>query len=281
MTLVEQQTLRKLRAVAIQQVAPERAKARTAYVADQVRRLVERKRISHAAATRIVERQCGGILTAEVELAFDDEELSGCTVADVLDDPDRFEDCTLADPIEGVEYGFCKAKIMRREDGTPWIHSFAHGLTTYELKYDAPAVRARVAQSQDPVDTFVRLVLAADLDAVELKELIDEVAHRAPHIDVRVIAARVKAALAEQAQRRAEEARMRRLAMRTDPRPQLLCPLKDAPINPQTTTFNEVITAAPLDQRSRRDIDGGTAYARKIPIPNLHAFITSNPDEDD
>ena len=30
---------------------------------------------------------------------------------------------------------------MRRADGTPWIHSFAHGRTIYELKHDAASVR--------------------------------------------------------------------------------------------------------------------------------------------
>ena len=51
--------------------------------------------------------------------------------------PASFEGETLADPLEGVEYGRCKAKIMRRADGTPWINSFAHGRTVYELKLDA------------------------------------------------------------------------------------------------------------------------------------------------
>ena len=65
----------------------------------------------------------------------------GCTVADVLADPERFEGATLADPNEGLDYGRCKAKILRRSDGTPLIHSFAHGRTVYELKLDAAAVR--------------------------------------------------------------------------------------------------------------------------------------------
>jgi hypothetical protein len=32
-----------------------------------------------------------------------------------------------ADPIEGIEYGRCKAKIMLRRNGSVWINSFAHG----------------------------------------------------------------------------------------------------------------------------------------------------------
>ena len=61
-----------------------------------------------------------------------------------LVDPDKFEGATLADPLEGIEYGICKAQIMRRADGTIWIDRFAHGRTVYELKIDAAAVRARL-----------------------------------------------------------------------------------------------------------------------------------------
>ena len=60
--------------------------------------------------------------------------LAGCTVGDVLADPERYVGETLADPLEGVDYGRCCAMIMRRADGTPWIHSFAHGRTIYELQ---------------------------------------------------------------------------------------------------------------------------------------------------
>ena len=59
------------------------------------------------------------MLLPDIELPFDDEAFAGCTVADVLADPDRFDGATLADPLEGVAYGIGKAKIMRRRDGTP------------------------------------------------------------------------------------------------------------------------------------------------------------------
>ena len=38
-------------------------------------------------------------------LPFDDEQLAGTTVADVLANPERYEGETLADPLEGIEYG--------------------------------------------------------------------------------------------------------------------------------------------------------------------------------
>ena len=112
-------------------LAPESAKARDDFVFQQSAKLAERTGLSRQHAMRVVERQCQGTLLPHVTLPFDDPELAGITVADVLADPARFEGATLADPLEGVEYGRCKARIMRRADGSPWIHSFAHGRTVY------------------------------------------------------------------------------------------------------------------------------------------------------
>ena len=51
----------------------------------------------------------------------------------------------------------CKAKIrMLRADGAPWINSFAHGRTIYELKLDADAVRAAMdaVEKEEVLSTF-------------------------------------------------------------------------------------------------------------------------------
>ncbi len=61
----------------------------------------------------------------------------------------RFVGATLADPNEGREYGRGKAQVMQRADGTLWIHSFAHGRTTYDLKYDADRLREVLATVPD------------------------------------------------------------------------------------------------------------------------------------
>ena len=127
-------------------LAPESAKARDDFVLQQSAKIAERTGISRQHAMRIAERQCRGILLPHVTLPFDDPELAGISVADVLADPARFEGATLADPLEGVEYGRCKARIMRRADGSPWIHSFAHGRTVYELKFDVHAIKAALEE---------------------------------------------------------------------------------------------------------------------------------------
>jgi hypothetical protein len=129
LTIAENVKLLELKAKEAYRLEPEVARERAAFIERQATHLSKRAGISKHAAEKIVTQQCEGVLLPDLMLPFDDEQLDGCTVADVLADPDRFEGETLADPLEGVSYGRCCAKIMRRADGTPWIHSFAHGRT--------------------------------------------------------------------------------------------------------------------------------------------------------
>ena len=76
-------------------------------------------------ARRLVAQCRMGFLYPYQVLDFDD--IGPKTVADVLADPESFIDLTLADPLEGIGYGRCKAMVMRGDDGTLFIHSFAHG----------------------------------------------------------------------------------------------------------------------------------------------------------
>jgi AAA domain-containing protein len=131
----EQRRYNDLLAAARAALAPDANKARSAFIARQAERLIARG-VAPDVAVRTVERQCEGILLPDLVLPFDDGDLAGATVADVLADPARFEGETLADPLEGIEYGTGKAKIMRRADGSLLIHSFAHGRTVYELRRD-------------------------------------------------------------------------------------------------------------------------------------------------
>jgi hypothetical protein len=182
LTVVEQQTLRKLKVEAQKPLMAERNKKRDAHMRD----LIERRKLSVSEAKKTIECADRGVLLPSAPLAFDNPQLNNFTVADILDDPAGFEGVTLADPNEGVEYGRCKAKVLRRADGIPWIHSFAHGRTIYQLKYDASAVRARLDKGDG-----VELILAAELDPVEEKQLVDEIARR-DRVSVKVVAAKLK-----------------------------------------------------------------------------------------
>jgi hypothetical protein len=279
LTLVEQQAFRKLRAEARQRLLPEMHKAREAYVKQHAQQLAERTGMSGDEAARLVERQCKGVLLAGVVLPFDDEEHHGraITVGDVLDSPAAFEGMTLADPIEGVDYGRGKAKIMRGADGAPWIKSFAHGGITYQLRYDYRAVRTRIEHEREPIDALVRLALSAELDEVETKKLIDYVAKRAgAGVGVREVAAKLKTAKEERGCRRAAEMHERRLAERNDPRPMIKAPMSDAPFLPQMKVLGEVFGKSTAAQPPARDIDGVIARACKIKITNTHAFTADD-----
>jgi hypothetical protein len=273
LSIVEQSKLRELRAKEKQRLAPDAAKARDAFVARQSERLAERTGMTEAAAAQVVKRQCLGVLLPEVVLPFDDEELAGKTVADVLADPARFEGATLADPLEGVEYGPCKARIMRRPDGSPWIHSFAHGRTVYELKCDARAAQAELAKAKpaDAPDTFVRLALTADLNDGEIEGLRDA-AHAMSGIGKRALDRMLKAARRERASQRAQEARDRRAAERRDPRPQIEAPEADAPWLPHMQVLNDVLGRVSDPEPPMRDVEGYVTVIRARRVPSMHTL---------
>ena len=207
LSILELAKLKELRAAEAHRLTGDSAKARDVFIQDQAGRIAERTGMPRVQAVRIAERQCNGVLLPHVVLPFDDPDLVGATVGDILADPAKYEGATLADPLEGAEYGTCKARVMRRADGAPWIHSFAHGRTTYELRHDAAAVSAAIAAQ--PADqagtTFVQMALAADLTAEEAESLRNLAAERAG-VTKRAIGAKLKDARREHAAREAEEA---------------------------------------------------------------------------
>jgi hypothetical protein len=282
LTTVERVRLDQLKAKEREWLGPETRKAREAFIERQAGKLVDRTGMSASAARQVIVRKCEGVLRPDVELPFDDEELAGCTVGDVLADPARFEGETLADPLEGVEYGRCKAKIMRQDDGTPWIHSFAHGRTIYKLKHDAASMRKAMeaAAKEDVVATFTRLAVGADLDAVELDGL-RRLAKEISGVGLRVIDSALKAAQQQQAASNARATRSRQAALRQDPRPQIPAPFPDEPWLPVMAAINEVVGKVPTIRPPVRNIDDDTTRVRKLPVPNMHAFTNANPEEDD
>lgn len=265
--------LQRLRAIAEQRLAPAAAEAREEFVEQQTERLVKRTGMPKREAARVIESQIGGILLPDLELPFDDEALSGKTVADVLAEPSKFVGATLADPLEGVEYGTCKAKIMRRADGVLWINSFAHGRTIYFLKLDARAIRTVLEQSPkaEVVSKFTDLVLQADLDPAELEQLIGMTSERAG-LGTRVIARTLKAARTKAAAANAEQDRKRRQAERTDPRPAIDAPAIDAPWLPQMRLLDDVLGTLDIAEPPMRNNEGMLTQCRMRMPTAMHAF---------
>ena len=283
LTLVERAQLNELKARERARLAPETAKARDNFVAVEANKLVARTGMPVRTAIALVTRWCEGVLRPDVELPFDDEALAGCTVGDVLANPERFEGETLADPLEGASYGRCCAKVMRRADGVPWIHSFAHGRTTYKLQHDVVSVRKAMeaAETIEVAACFATLAASADLDAVELEEL-RQLAKTLSGTGLRAINAMLKSAQQQQGISNAKAARDFRTLRRDDPRLRIGVPAPDEPWLPQIEVLNEVISAVVAITPPSRDIDDDMMWVRQLSVPGTHAFTDANPlDADD
>ncbi len=139
---------------------------------------------------------------------------------------------------------------MRRADGTPWIHSFAHGRTVYELRYDARLQTRRSQQHRQTKsrDVFVRIVSNVDLDADQMETLRNRVSDISG-VGKRTIDTKLKDARKKQASQRARAERDRKAAERHDPRPQIPAPLPDAPWLPQMEVLNDVLGASAAPNR--------------------------------
>jgi hypothetical protein len=288
LTIVERARFKELRAQAAEALKPEVAAARKKFVAAQAKRLVDRHGIDAKRAEAVVLKQCSGILYPHIALAFDDDEFPDATVADVLADPEKFAGATLADPIEGVDYGRCKAIVMLREDGTPWIHSFAHGRTVYQLHYDAQAVRQAIekAAADDKttvVGVFVSHMLNATISADEHQELLD-LAAKLSGIGKRAVARTLKAEAEARERQRKQELRDQRLAARTDPRTQLIAPASDAPWLPTMTIINEVLAASQAPEPPMRDVAGYLVRVENRRVPYMHELssaVANDPQPED
>jgi hypothetical protein len=273
LTILEHAKLKDLRARAAVRLAPDSGRAKAAFVNVQASKIATRTGIPLEHAKRIVERQATGILLPDVVLEFDDQENAGATVGDILADPLRFEGATLADPLEGIAYGLCKAKVLLRSDGTPWIHSFAHGRTIYELRYNAKAIADAIAKAadEDVAAVYARMAARADLGKAEAEALRNAAAQRSG-IGKRTLDAQVKQEQQERAEQQKQEDSNRRTAERLDTRPQIPAPLPDAPWLPQMQVLNDVLGEAQADEPPMRDIDGAMTEVRVRRVPNMHVL---------
>jgi hypothetical protein len=272
--------LKELKSRSAHALAPARAQERERFIEARAGALSQSANTPAGDARRVIERQCDGILLPDLVLPWDSDEYAGCAVADVLADPARFVGATMADPLEGPDYGRTKAMVMRRTDGSPWINSFAHGRTVYELRYDARAATAAVTAvpADQAADAFVRVAVHADLDAGQMETLRNQVADLAS-VGRRAIDAKLKAAGTEHGARAEQEARDRQAADRRDPRPQISAPHLDAPWLPQMEVLNDVLGASGLPEPPMRDIDGVVTQVRVRRIPNMHALTSQGANE--
>ena len=142
-------------------------------------------------ALRLVTARHRGVLFSDVELEFD--HLGIVTVGAVLADPGRFIGETLADPLEGVDYGRCKAMVLKGDNGGLLIHSFAHGRSIYFLRHDLKSAKAAFAQApaDGMVDHALAILAQTELEEDELAEFV-AVVSKAANVGVRVLMTRIR-----------------------------------------------------------------------------------------
>jgi hypothetical protein len=277
LTVVESARLHEMQAQARHKLAAPAAEAQARFVDEEVKSLVARTGMPRRRAIETIRRQCDGLLSSSVILEFDDPELDGTTVGDVLADPEAYVGETLADPNEGPRYGRCKAIILRRPTGEVWCNSFAHGGIRGELRHDAVAVEAAIkaAEEADAAVTLVDLLPRAAVSATEQERLVAQAKQRSGR-GVRAILREIKAAREEDARRREKTERERRIAERDDPRPMLAVPVSDAPFLPVMDTANSVISTRRDPVPPSRDIMSDAVCVRRHDIAGAHAFTTAN-----
>jgi hypothetical protein len=200
-----------------------------------------------------------------LELDFD--HLGIVSVAAVLGDPDRFAGETLADPLEGVDYGRCKAKVMRADDGGLFIHSFAHGRALYRLRHDARSAKAAIAQA--PVDGLIDYAVALEaMTDMEADELADFVATVAKKASIGVQA--VKARIAKEHREREKAKRKTALASGGDGRLTRPRPEFDGELLPTTKFLDEVLASDQREEPPMRDASGNLVEVRVQEPWKLH-----------
>ena len=291
LTRVERAEVAELKEAARAALAQEAARVRAAADRALAERLAERHGVTPATALRMAGARHRGVLLPHVELAFDDPAIGAATVAEVLREPERFVGETLADPLEGVAYGRGKAKVMRRDDGSLWIHSFAHGRTVYELKLDALALEAALRATEPPtaaVDAYLRLLRDAELEPDEEARL-SELVRQLSGVGARPLAARVRAARQQRAAEDAEERRRAAAEARAGEgacsdgrrRVRLPAPLSDDERTPVLEALDEVLGAAPDPEPPMRNADGTAAEIRARRPWGLHGLTGAGADAEE
>ena len=221
-------------------------------------------------ALRLVAARHRGVLLPYLELEFD--HLGILSVAAVLADPDRFVGATLADPLEGADYGRCKAKVMRAHDGGLCIHSFAHGRAFYRLRHDARSAKAAIEQA--PVDGLVDYAMAilatTEMEPDELADFAATVA-KAARLGVRAVMARI----AKERREREQAQRKANVASGDDGRIIRPRPQADEELIPTVTFLDQILASDQREEPPMRDASGTLVEVRVREPWALH-LLTSD-----
>jgi hypothetical protein len=274
---IETAKLDELRAAEAARLRPEADRVRKVYIAHHAEELMTQRGLSKTEAIKIITRRCEGILRPDLVLPFDDSEFEGCTVADVLADPERFHEATLADPIDGIAYGRDKAKLFVNADGSIVIHSFAHGRTMYRLCWDyrhALAI-AREAGIDEVTQKFIECMRNGDLDPVEA-ELLRNTISKTYKIGKKALKDALKEAQEQAAETAPSALQEEQLVIAAAGRPVFPEPHPKDEWEPVVQQINQVLVKATRRLPAARDVEHHILIAQTRELPKLHILTSKD-----
>jgi hypothetical protein len=276
LTPEETRTVRAMRAKAREAVKPEAEARRKPITAKRVAKVLAKKPNASAATLRThFMGSFEGRLPPDFELEFDDPAIGVKTVAEVMADTSHYVGETLADPLEGVAYGSCKAMVMRSDAGGVFIHSFAHGGMTYRLMMDEAMVEhaVKTVAADEALAVFVRCLDDALLFPGGEDRLVD-ICARLAGVGVRIVRAALKEHRAQREQQKRDAASKRRIEEEADGRIVVPAARKDAEVGATCAEIEEAMLRAEVKDTAMRGMNGRLAYVAQSATPGAHMLTT-------
>jgi hypothetical protein len=285
LTAEEKQAIAALKAAQRQVLEPQAQPIRAAADQRLVDDLIARTGMPRANALRQVQARHRGVLGPEIMLTTDHH--GALSVGQILAEPDKYIGETLCDPMEGPAYGYGKARVMRstREPDGVFIHSFAHGGATFDLKHNFNSARRllEAAPVAELGNVLCEVVAAADLEEDEVRQLLALCADRAPKVGLRAFTRRVKDdRLRRQKARKLAAEKARRAGGVLDQRLRRPLPPTDGEVTPVVMDIDRVLGKDDGDHPPMRRPDGSLVEVRmQVPF-DLHQLTaaTANAEAD-
>ena len=267
----QQHLVREAKAVSADKLSSAATGIREEHDRALAEKIATKSDVTKASAQRQVRARHRCILLSSVELEFDDVGIGVVTVGAVLAHPDKFVGETLADPLEGIDYGQCKAKVMRAANGALVIHTFAHGGGLFHLRHDARSANAALGGAvaaladampadttpEGVVDDAMAILAISELEPDELASFAATVASAAG-IPVSAIRARV----AKQQRECARAQRQADLHAEADGRIVRLRPEPDGELTPTVMFVDELLASDTSEEPPIRDASGDLVEVR-------------------
>ena len=202
-------------------------------------------------ALRLVTVRHRGVLLPYLDLDFD--HLGIVPVATVLADPNQFVGETLADPLEGAQYGRAKAMVMKTAGSRLLIHSFAHGQGFYRLAHDARSAKDAITQAPPDavVDYAMEILTNTELEVDELEDFAATVS-KAAKVGMRAVKARIN----KQQRENESASRKATMAANADGRIVRDRPEPDGELLPTVEFLDQVLASDQRKQPPMRDASG-------------------------